>query len=99
MTRSVVHSGHEPGPRAIQSALCGYRAAGVITVGYTGLSRAIWAGLAGCSANDSFRVDYGPSWMPAPMARLRRNRSSLQRFVVAGSDQRRHNAVSEYREI
>ena len=44
MTRSVVHSGHEPGPRAIQSALCGYRAAGVITVGYTGLSRAISAG-------------------------------------------------------
>src|SRR3954464_7100794 len=40
MTRRVVHSGHEPGPRAIQSALCGYRAAGVITVGYTGLSRA-----------------------------------------------------------
>src|SRR4051794_38504620 len=45
MTRSVVHSGHEPGPRAIQSALCGYRAAGVITVGYTGLSRAKSAGL------------------------------------------------------
>src|SRR3954469_21959283 len=36
----VVHSGHESGPRAIQSALCGCRAAGVITVGYTGLSRA-----------------------------------------------------------
>src|SRR4051812_15363127 len=39
MTRSVAHSGHEPGPRAIQSAHCEYRAAGVITVGYTGLSR------------------------------------------------------------
>src|SRR4051812_11698209 len=39
MTRSVVHSGHEPGPRAIRSVLCGYRAASVITVGYTGLSR------------------------------------------------------------
>jgi hypothetical protein len=36
----IVHSGHEPGPRAIQSALRGYRAAGVITVRYTGLSRA-----------------------------------------------------------
>src|SRR4051794_17329141 len=47
MTRSVVHSGHEPGPRAIQSALCGYRAAGVITVGYTGLSRANSAGPGG----------------------------------------------------
>src|SRR3954453_24167935 len=47
MTHSVVHSGHEPSPRAIQSALCRYRAAGVITVGYTGLSRANSAGPGG----------------------------------------------------